>query len=89
MRYRMKSSIRWTRTSEGGILVNVTSGASYRVNKVGALIMADLVEGSLLEDIVSQLCAIYRTSEGSLGKDVEAFTNTLRRMDIIEAYDMV
>lgn len=82
--YRLSKSTRWLSTSEGGNLLNMSNGACYQVNRVGAVIAEGVTTGASVDVIVDRLWSAYGRPREALKRDIRDFIDKLIRNKLVE-----
>jgi len=68
----------------GGILVDLNTKQYYQLNETGSLVWRGLENGNTLEDIVSQMRAIYEVTEEHAEASVQKLVSHLESRRLIQ-----
>jgi Coenzyme PQQ synthesis protein D (PqqD) len=79
----ISSTIRRTRTPDGGILLDIERGRMFCLNPVGSKILDLLDEGCDQQQIVDQVSAAFGAEVEVARADVRAFLEALSQHDIV------
>jgi len=73
--------------SENGFVFNPTTGDSFSVNELGALIINKIKEGKSEAEILEFITQEYDTEKATIEKDFNEFIKILSNHQLIELYD--
>jgi hypothetical protein len=68
---------------EGMMLVNVQTGAAFKLNRVGAQVWRQLDGVRSLADVVAELERQYRVGADQLQRDVDALLEDLQKQGLV------
>jgi hypothetical protein len=68
----------------GGILVDLNTKQYYQLNETGSLIWRELEKGSSVEDIVSEMLAVYEVSTEHAQVSVEKLLHSLESRKLVK-----
>jgi len=83
-RFRMSTHVVTRDVAEGSLLVNVSSGATWKLNKVGTDVCQLINSGVNVSSIIAKLARNYDVTIETLEKDIEALLGQLRENGIIQ-----
>ena len=83
MVYDVSAGVRNTRNDDGGIVLDIAQGQIFRLNPVGALIMARLQEGHVEVEIAQEIARQYSVSEEAAAIDLDEFLKSLEQHKLI------
>lgn len=73
--------------SENGFVFNPTTGDSFSVNELGALIINKIKEGKTNDEILEFIIQEYDTEKATIEKDFNEFIKILSNHQLIELYE--
>jgi hypothetical protein len=77
------SNVRSTIDSDGGILLNLSTGVVFRINAVGAKIWQMIEQGMTIERILDSLVSQYAIPLEQAEKDAREFLQQLKIKELI------
>jgi hypothetical protein len=83
----ISSSVRLTKSQDGGILLDVEQGEIFRLNPVGTRILELLKEGHNGPSLTRALSCEFGVPEQVVREDVGDFLSQLRERRLIEGLD--
>jgi|SRR3954462_7254796 hypothetical protein len=84
-RFRVVRDIASRDIPEGLMLVDLTTGAAFKLNRVGALVWKRLDGATDVAAIVADLDKQYDIGVEALSRDVQALVEDLRKQGLIQA----
>jgi hypothetical protein len=75
--------IRWSRTGDGGLLLDIKTSKYYSLNSIGAIIWEGLATGSTLDEIAGKLHEQFRAPREQVQSDLTEFVQSLERRGVI------
>ena len=73
--------------SENGFVFNPTTGDSFSVNELGALIINQIKSGKSKDEIVSSISQEYNAEKSTIEKDFSEYLNVLSNHQLLEFND--
>lgn len=73
--------------SENGFVFNPTTGDSFSVNELGALIINQIKEGKSNDEILEFIIREYNTEKATIEKDFNEFIKILSNHQLIDLYE--
>ena len=83
--YDISAGVRSTRNEDGGIVLDIDHGQMFRLNPVGALILASLGEGCAEAEIAQKIARQYNISEETAVADMREFFSSLEEHKLVRA----
>ncbi len=73
--------------SENGFVFNPTTGDSFSVNELGALIINQIKSGKSKDEIISSISQEYNAEKSTIEKDFSEYLNVLSNHQLLEFND--
>lgn len=74
----------WRRVGDEVVILSVETGRYLALNRSGSVLWPSLVEGTDMAALIARLRDTYGLEEADAARDVAAFVDALRRLDVIE-----
>ena len=74
----------WRQVGDEVVILSVDSGRYLALNRSGSVLWPALVEGADMAALIGRLRDSYGLDEPDAARDVAAFVDALRRLDVIE-----
>ncbi len=82
---RLRGDVVWRRAGdEPGFLFARATGGIFGLNRASALIVAGLVEGGSVEDLVRRVTESFQVFELTARQDVLSLLDRMKRFDLVE-----
>ena len=82
-RYELLNGVRYTRNGDGGVALDIKRGQMFRLNPVGASILALVSKGSSELEIVDAIADEYGVTSKVVYDDVQEFLKFLEQHHLI------
>jgi len=69
---------------DGLLVVNLDTGTTWKLNRVGAAVCHGIEQGSDLDSIAAQVATQYGVLAASVRRDIDALVADLRREGLVE-----
>ena len=73
--------------SENGFVFNPTTGDSFSVNELGAVIINEIKAGKSKSEIIESVPTTYNAEKSTIEKDFNEFLNVLSNHQLVEIHD--
>ena len=73
--------------SENGFVFNPTTGDSFSVNELGAVIINEIKAGKSKNEIIESVSTTYNAEKSTIEKDFNEFLNVLSNHQLVEIHD--
>ncbi|MEN9488461.1 MAG: hypothetical protein RL494_726 [Bacteroidota bacterium] len=73
--------------SENGFVFNPTTGDSFSVNELGAVIINEIKAGKSKSEIIESVSTTYNAEKSTIEKDFNEFLNVLSNHQLVEIHD--
>ena len=73
--------------SENGFVFNPTTGDSFSVNELGAVIINEIKAGKSKSEIIERVSTTYNAEKSTIEKDFNEFLNVLSNHQLVEIHD--
>jgi len=84
-RLQLSSDVVINDIEEGLLLVNLDTGKTWKLNRVGAAVCHGLEQGSDLDSIANQVATQYGVEAATVRRDIDALVADLRREGLVES----